>query len=251
MSEHELVERMAEVGERLVADNDERQHFHGAYVRSTRSVLAEAEEGGFTDGDWAQRWGLAFAQLYMDAFDAFERGEPAPGPWQVAFESSRDPDITPFHHALLGINAHINFDLPQALLAVISDYEFDDEELMARRASDHNHVDELLVRRVPEENKLMEAVEEPGDRTFIDRMLMPFNIAGTKRFLKDGRKKVWRNTRILHACRRRGPEAYEAGLAALETVCQERLADLVQPRFVILHLARRGFGVDLPENPAE
>ena len=53
-------------------EGSKRQHFHGAYVRSTRSVLEEAEAGGFIDGDWAERWGLAFAQLYMDAFDAWE-----------------------------------------------------------------------------------------------------------------------------------------------------------------------------------
>lgn len=247
MSEQDLIERMASIGQRLVAENDERQHFHCAYLRSTQSVLKEAEEGKFLDGGWAQRWGLAFAQLYMDAFDTFERGEMAPGPWQVAFEASRDPDITPFHQALLGINAHINFDLPQALLAVITDDEFDDERLMERRAADHNHVDEILVRRVPEEEKRMREVEEPGDRTFIDRLMMPLNRVGTKRFLKDGRKKVWRNTRILSSSRRRGPEAYTAELARLEGLCRARVSDLVQPRFVIVHLAVRGFGVELPE----
>lgn len=251
MDEHgPLIERMKEIDDRLIADNDERQHFHGAYVRSTCSVLDEAEQGKFIDGDWAERWGLAFAQLYMDAFDAWERGEAPPGPWKVAFEASRDPDITPFHQALLGINAHINYDLPQALLAVISDDDFDDDEVMAIRATDHDHVDEILVRRVPEEEKRMALVEEPGDRTFVDKMMMPMNRVGTKRFLKDGRKKVWRNTRLLAAARRRGPEDYTRELAVLESQCHERVTDLVTPRFVIIHLARRGFGVDMPEPTA-
>lgn len=238
---------MAEIDECLIAANDERRHFHSAYLRSTRSVLAAAEAGDFLDADWTERWGLAFAQLYMDAFDAFERGAETPGPWRVAFEVARDPDITPFHHSLLGINAHINYDLPQAHLAVISDEDFEDAALIARRAADHDHVDEILVSRVREEEALLARVEEPGDRTFVDKLMMPFNRMGTKVFLKEARKKTWANTRILSAARAAGPEVFQARLGELESLCQGRIDDLVTPRFVIVHLALHGFGVELAE----
>jgi hypothetical protein len=245
---HDLIERMTEINERLIADSDERQHFHGAYLRSTRSVLQGAEAGEFLDPDWTERWGLEFAALYMNAFDAWEAGGETPGPWQVAFDASRDPAITPLHHSLLGINAHINYDLPQAHLAVISDAEFKDDALIARRAADHDHVDEILVARVREEDKLMELVEEPGDRTRLDRLLLPFNRLGTKRFLKDGRKKTWANTRVLSTAREQGADAYATKLGELEALCQQRIHDLVTPRFVLIYLARHGFGIDLPES---
>ena len=252
MSEHDpLIAHMAEVGERLIAENDERQHFHGAYLRSTRAVMEDAAAGRFADPGWAERWGLAFAQLYMDAFATWERGDDPSGPWRVAFEASRDPDIPPLRHALLGINAHINYDLPQALLAVITDEEFDDPEILAQRAADHEHMDSILVRRVPEEDKRMARVEEPGDRTVIDSLMQPFNRAGTKRFLKEGRHKVWRNTRLLSSARRRGPDSYTEELAVLEGLCQDRVADLVTPRYVIIHLSRHGFGVALPDRSAD
>jgi hypothetical protein len=149
-------------------------------------------------------------------------------------------------HALLGINAHINYDLPQALLAVITDAEFNDDEIMTRRAADHAHVDSILVKRVPEEDKRIARIEDPGDRTFVDTLMSPFNRAGTRRFLKEGRNKVWRNTRLLSAARRQGPDVYAEELARLEALCQERVADLVTPRYVIMRLARHGFGVVLP-----
>lgn len=238
---------MAEIDEKLIADNDERRHFHGAYTRSTRSVLAAAKAGQFVDADWTERWGIAFAQLYMNAFDAWEENGNPPGPWQVAFEASRDPDITPLHHSLLGINAHINYDLPQAHLAVISSEDFTDDSLIARRAADHDQVDAILVARVKQEDKLMELVEEPGDRTRLDRLLLPFNRMGTKRFLKDGRKKTWANTRLLNAARAESDDAYRSKLAELEALCEERIQDLVTPRFVLIHLARTGFGIELPD----
>lgn len=246
MSSHDpLLARMEAIDARLTSDNDERRHFHGAYLRSTRSVMADAASGRFRDGAWAERWGIAFAQLYMDAFDLWEAGDEPPGPWRVAFETARDPVVPPVRHALLGINAHINYDLPQALLAVISEEEFDDRELMATRAADHAHVDSILVRRVPEEDRRLADVEEPGDRTMVDRLMSPFNRAGTRRFLKEGRDKVWANTRILNDARRRGPDAYAEELGRLEALCQRRVADLVTPRYVIMRLATRGFGVEL------
>ena len=246
MSLHDpLIDRMARVDKRLIADDDERRHFHGAYLRSTRAVMEEARAGRFVDNDWAERWGIAFAQLYMEAFDAWEQGDAPPGPWGVAFEAAQDPGIPPVRHALLGINAHINYDLPQAFLRVITDDEFQDHELMARRAADHAHVDSILVARVAEEDKRIAAIEDPGDRTWVDRFMSPFNRAGTKRFLKEGREKVWHNARILSAARRRGPDELAAELGHLEALCHERVADLVEPRYVIMRLAGKGFGVAL------
>ena len=237
---------MEEIGERLVAENDERQHFHLAYLHSTKAVMDDVEANQFVDSSWAERWGLAFAELYLDAFDAWEQGGDPSGPWRVAFEASRIPDIAPVRHALLGINAHINFDLPQAFLAVITDDEFDDEALMERRAADHAHVDSILVRRVRQEDKNLKRVEEPGDRTIVDRLMMPFNRAGTRKFLKEGREKVWRNARVLSQARRLGPAEFAEEMARLEKLCEDRVTDLVTPRYVLVGLARHGFGVVLP-----
>ena len=241
-----ILDRMTEIDSRLVADNDERRHFHSAYLRSTTAVLRSIDAGVFEDAEWAERWAIAFAELYLDAFDRWERADHPAGPWQVAFDASRDPGIPPVRHALLGINAHINYDLPQAFLAVITDEEFDDPALMERRATDHRRVDSILVRRVPDEDKRLAQVEEPGDRTILDSLMRPFNRAGTRRFLKDGRRKVWRNARILSDARRRGEVHYAKALGVLERLCQDRIADLVTPRFVLVHLAVHGFGVDLP-----
>ena len=84
----------------------------------------------------------------------------APRPWRVAFEA--DPALAPIVHLLLGMNAHINFDLPQALLAVITDAEFDDPGVIGYRAADHARIDAILASRVPEEDRLLEASEQPA-----------------------------------------------------------------------------------------
>lgn len=242
-----LLEQMGEIDRRLRAEGDARRHFHSVYLRTTRAVIDDATAGRFRDPEWAERWAVVFAELYLEALTAWERGDDPPGPWRVAFQAAEDAHIAPVRHVLLGINAHINYDLPQALLAVISDAELDDDAVIALRAADHAHIDSILVRRVPEEDAELANVEGPGDRSVLDRLLSPWNRAGTRRFLKEARAQVWRNTHILGTARRRGPDAYRAGLATLEALCEERVADLVTPRFVILRLARHGFGVELPE----
>ena len=239
-----LIARMEADLADLEAAGDRRRHFHATYLRTTRAVADEIARGGFVDGDWMRRWDVAFAEFYLDALDADRAGRPVAGPWRIAFDAARDrTDLPPLRHVLLGMNAHINYDLPQALLAVITPADFDDAALMARRAADHAHVDAVLLARVGAED---DALQAEGGRRLIDRLLNPLNRAGTRRFLAEARRKVWRNTIALDRARRQSPGEYAARLAELEQLSAARLTDLVAPGQVLLKLARRGFGVLLP-----
>src|SRR5437879_5509222 len=129
-----------------MAPDDSRRLFCSVYRRTTLAVGEEIVRGGFIDGSWVDRWDLAFGVLYLRPLDSELRGEPVPAPWAVAFRQAREqPQLSPLRQVLVGINAHINYDLPQALLAVISDAELDDEELLGRRSADHSHVDDVLA----------------------------------------------------------------------------------------------------------
>lgn len=240
----ELIARMTADLAELTAAGDARRHFHATYLRTTRAVAAEIARGGFLDGEWMRRWDVAFAGFYIEVLDDDRAGRPVSGPWRIAFDAARDRnDLPPLRHVLLGMNAHINFDLPQALLAVITPAEFDDAALLARRATDHRHVDDVLLARVAAEDVELTAL---GGQSPLDRMLRPFNRAGTRRFLAEARAKVWHNARVLDAARR--ADRYERVLADLEELCARRVADLVAPGQVLLKLARRGFGVRLPDS---
>jgi hypothetical protein len=85
-----------------------------------------------------------------------------------------------------------------------------------------------------------------GRRTPLDRLLAPANRQASRLFLRESRRKVWANTAALHAARLRGPEHYAARLADLETASAARVRDLLRPGPVLLRLAVRGFGVELP-----
>jgi hypothetical protein len=238
-----LLQRMERLLAPLEASGDPARYFLATYLRTTRAVADELARGGFRDREWVERWDVAFAGLYLDAVEDAQAGRRPPEPWAVAFGARDRDDLPPLRHVLLGMNAHINFDLAQSLLAVISEPEFDDPELLAARRADHEHIDQVLVARVGAEDTELEAV---GGRSRTDRLLQPLNRLATKRFLRESRAKVWANTRLLDTARRAGPHAYATRLAELEQLAGTRVADLTAPGQVVLKLAVKGFGVRLP-----
>jgi hypothetical protein len=213
-------------------------------LRTTEAVRAELSAGGFDDPAWVERWDVAFARFYLDALQADLSGGSVPGPWEVAFAAADDGAVPPLQHVLLGMNAHINYDLPQAVLAVISDADFGDASLMARREADHRHIDRVLAALVDRREDLSDA--PPSRPTVRDRMLAPANRLATKRFLTEARAKVWANSRLLAGARQRDPADYSRRLAELERLSAARVADLTRPGNVLLRLAAHGFGVILP-----
>jgi hypothetical protein len=234
----DLVERMERDLDSL---EGARRYFHATYLRTTRAVVAEIERGGFADGAWLTRWDLVFASLYLDALDADRRGAPVPEPWRVAFSV---PDLPPLGHVLFGMNAHINYDLPQALVAVVSSADFDDPVVLRGREADHRHLDAVLRSRVAAEGAELGAVSRVRR---VDRLLGPANRAATRRFVAESRAKVWRNAVVLDRARRGGAEEYARKLAELERLCAAKVRELAAPGAVLLRLARRGFGVLLPD----
>jgi Family of unknown function (DUF5995) len=238
----ELIARMAALLESLQAAGDQRRYFHATYQRTTIAVAQRLSDGGFHDPEWVERWDVAFADLYLDALEAALAGRRPPGPWAAAF--SAPAELPPVRHVLLGMNAHINYDLPQALLAVITDEEFADPVLLARRESDHRAIDDVLASRVGAEGDELASVSGPGSP--LDRLLAPLSRRGTRRFLREAREKVWANAVALSHARASGPEAYASALHQLSDLSAAKVTALQAPGQVLLKLAVTGFGVRLP-----
>ncbi|WP_324277563.1 DUF5995 family protein [Blastococcus brunescens] len=198
--------------------------------------------GRFEDLAWVTGWDVAFADLYLDAL-TLHRASPdaVAGPWRLAFGAA--PGLPPEAHVLLGMNAHINYDLPQSLIAVIPSEDFASPSLLDRRRRDHERIDDVLASRIAEEDVALQRVG--GRRTPLDRLLAPVNRRASRAFLRESRRKVWANTYALHAARLEGPAAYAVRVSDLEAASAERVADLLRPGPVLVRLAVHGFGVTL------
>lgn len=236
-----VLARMDALLEAMPSDLTTQRTFLSTYRRTTIAVGKQVDEGRFEDPAWVDRWDVAFADLYVSALEAHLSGGHVSRPWRLAFAAPRDLPV--LRLLLLGINAHINFDLPQALLRVISREDFANPALVARRQRDHERIDAILATRVSAENAQLLAASR---RNLLDRVLRPLNQEGSKRFLREARQKVWHNTRELHEARLAGPEMYATRLAELEVLSAAKVADLLVPGQVILKLTVAGFGVTLP-----
>ena len=209
MSIDALIGQMEALLGPLKAAGDPRRFFHATYLRTTRAVRDALSAGQFSDPDWVQQWDVAFASRYLDALQADSAGQPVPGPWAVAFGTARQqPGAPALRHVLLGMNAHINYDLPQALLAVISGQEFADPALLARRRADHQRIDEVLSQRSAPRTPSWPG-RARGPR--FNELLAPLNQAAHRRFLREARAKVWDNTIELNAAARWAPPPMRSG----------------------------------------
>jgi hypothetical protein len=236
-----VVARMQQRLDALPAATEHRRPFLETYQRTTQAVGTAIAGARFEDPVWVERWDVVFADLYLTAHDASveHRDSNVPRPWRLAFDAA--PSLPALRHVLLGINAHVNYDLPQALLAVISVEDFSDPVLLARRQRDHERIDAVLAGRVSAEDQAL-----GGGRGIVDRLLTPLNRVSSKRFLREARQKVWHNVAELHRARLEGPDQYASRLAELEVLSAARIADLLAPGQVLLRLAVAGFGVVLP-----
>jgi len=243
-----VVARMAERLDELERERSAARHFLATYRRVTVAVGRAAAQGRVEDPAWLARWDVAFAQLYLQALDTWRQDPGAvPGPWREAFGAPGD--LEPYLHVLLGMNAHINYDMPQSLLQVVPEADRHDPVLMASRERDHHALDGVIVALVPQESRhlVRAASTAPG---VLDRLLLPLSRAASATLLRESREQVWANTRVLLRARATGAARLAAATARLEDLSTARVRDLLVPRHPLYHLARHGFGVRLDDPPA-
>jgi hypothetical protein len=90
-------------------------YFCAMYARVTSNIATSIAQGRFEDGERMERFASIFAGYYT-------RGHgPAPVRprcWQASFDVAGRGDMIILQHLLIGINAHVNHDLPQATVDV-------------------------------------------------------------------------------------------------------------------------------------
>lgn len=112
----EAVARMQEI-EATLQPEDGVACFNRIYLDVTRQVEAGLTTGTFADPTFLSTLDVVFANRYLAAVDASAAGvATAPAAWQPLFEARANPHVYPIQFALAGLNAHVNFDLPIAVV---------------------------------------------------------------------------------------------------------------------------------------
>jgi Family of unknown function (DUF5995) len=107
--------------DRQIAEYVERRsplaYFGALYRAVTIRVRTGIERGTFEDGPRMDRFDTAFGNRYFAALAALKAGLLPPRAWRVVLDAEARPSTTILQHVLLGVNAHVNFDLPFAAVA--------------------------------------------------------------------------------------------------------------------------------------
>ena len=116
--------------------------FNRMYLDVTRQVNSQLGQGFFADPPFMTQLDVTFANLYFAAADV--AGDPAAVPlaWRPLAERRAVAGIEPIQFALAGMNAHINHDLPLAMVntcTALATAPDDDPHL-----ADYQKVDQLL-----------------------------------------------------------------------------------------------------------
>ncbi|MFB6207125.1 MAG: DUF5995 family protein [Haloglomus sp.] len=239
--------RLTELQRAFAAREDDRAVFLTVYAHTTEAVAARIERGEFEDPDWVAHYLVAFANRYREAVHDYERGELAAvaDPWQLAFDSGRAPDSLATQDALLGVNAHINYDLAFALADVGIETD------RSVKLADHRAVTEVLRSIVDDIQDLLTEAYAPGlervDESMgrVDERLAIFTI-------DECRSSAWRNAvglcsrfRARRWLARRITHATATGVAYL--LLSTRASDTVQEAAADLEAGQEGEGASTDE----
>ena len=176
----------------------------------------------FLDRDWIYRLSGLFSSLYFASLNA-PKGDRA---WHAAHAVARRPGSSVVQNALLGINAHINFDLPRAIAENLDPAELPDYRVMQKRKFDHDQVNDLLVRTVNPVQKVLAKNYEPGIAV-VDLALGRFDERACAWLLRTYRQQVWWNALAFAAAAAPGGAEQQIVREKLERESY-RLAEKVQ-----------------------
>jgi len=192
-----VIKEMTDRWQPLDASCDHRAVFALTYLRTTEEFARTIsdEPGTFSDLPWITHEDAVFAQLYFNAYDNYAAGRSVPLAWKIAFDAARNPNIEGMGDLLLGMNAHINRDLPYTL-AHVGLVKGDG----STRKLDHDKVNQFLDRVI---DPLQDELARRYDPIFTieDAEPSPADEVGALQGIRVLRENAWRNAEDLVAAR--------------------------------------------------
>jgi hypothetical protein len=117
-------------------------NFNRLYHTITSKIVDGLQAGDFEDPAFLELLDVEFAKRYLHALRLWCATSPhTPDCWLVLFKKLHDREIRPLPAASAGVNAHINYDLPFALISTW-------QQLGSNPDNEAQHRDYLLINEV-------------------------------------------------------------------------------------------------------
>ncbi len=132
------------------AAGDSRSEFLRCYAFMTGNMLHAVETSRFEDCSWVNRLLHLFADYYFIALEQYETdAATSPAVWRHAHDSTLNRRRNVLQNLLLGINAHINYDLALALRDMLApEWTHLTETQRQSRYRDHRLVNTIIAETI-------------------------------------------------------------------------------------------------------
>lgn len=194
--------------------SDGRASFLYCYTLMSENMLRAVKAGAFHDNDWMEHFIDHFAGYYFLALDRYEQDKnSAPRVWALAHDTALHGSCSVLQKMLLGINAHINYDLVLTVNDLLRDeWTGHSETLRTRRYEDFCTVNEVIENTIDSVQDLVLDQENPTYE-LVDLSLGNLDEWLISRLIRTWRDEVWEQATNLIQIKT-GPEreAFRTGL---------------------------------------
>jgi len=168
---HQVLEELINIRNQCVSKNSRLALFTQVYYLTTKNVLNAIEAREFEDSRRMEKFDVAFANMFIKAYRQFNSNEDCSQVWQVVFDH-QFTKLTVVQQVLLGMNAHINYDL-----GVVCNEFFKQDELKDFER-DFLHINNVLQKSIDQMQEgigkvsplffLLDWIGNTGDEKLID-----------------------------------------------------------------------------------
>jgi hypothetical protein len=169
--------------------------FNRMYLEVTSTVNSQLGQGFFADPMFMSHLDVAFANLYFTAASAAGNPAAVPLAWRPLIEQRDVAGIEPVQFALAGMNAHINHDLPLAMVSTCTALATSPDA--GAHSADYQKVDQLLDAAEQSVRQSFESAPELA----VDRHLSAVATLIGNWTINSARDLAWTNCLLLWAVR--------------------------------------------------
>ncbi|HEX8736863.1 MAG TPA: DUF5995 family protein [Pyrinomonadaceae bacterium] len=176
----EVLRAMDGIIETTTQDNDRKGYFAALYKHVTVTIAKGIEFGKFEDAARMEKFDVIFANHYLEAYENPD-ADTTPKCWEFAFDQAPSDEYAILQQIMLGMSAHICYDLAITVAEVAENYEG-----LKDLKHDYDIVNEALSLCVP----LMDCKLDALSPTY-DRLSEPFSIEFVNALMLIAREVAW------------------------------------------------------------
>ena len=169
--------------------------FNRIYLDVTRRVNSQLGQGFFADPEFMTQLDVTFVNLYFGAADAAADPAAVPPAWRPLVDRRGTAGIEPIQFALAGLNAHINHDLPLAVVSTCTARATAPDA--GPHFADYQKVDQLLDAA---EQSIRQSFEDAAELAADRHLSAVANLIGNWS-INSARDAAWKNSLLLWAIR--------------------------------------------------